>query len=200
MCFLPSMNGNRYFGSLLLSRLVQWMRGNTDCLFLYTLADGFVGKCGYVYQAANFHYIGSFTSCVYRCRGTGERIHPRSARLLLEENAAYDGVEKRFWLTHEFCEYKGIEKIQGVMFRYIYPLNRRARDILSGYPEYGALPYPKEEDLKYRLRSAKGRYVPIPPPGFNKEICQFNTQKWGMAQPGEEDERYGQNHIRFQGA
>ncbi len=60
MCFLPEMNGNQCFGSRVLSQLVKWLKRNTDCLFLYTLADGIMGKCGYVYQAANFRYIGSF--------------------------------------------------------------------------------------------------------------------------------------------
>lgn len=73
MCFLPQQNGNGYFGSLALSALVKWMRVNTSCLFLYTLADGIEGKCGYVYQAANFHYLGSFTTSVYRDAFTGEK-------------------------------------------------------------------------------------------------------------------------------
>ena len=30
-----------------------------------------MGKCGYVYQASNFHYVGSFTTSVYRDSLTG---------------------------------------------------------------------------------------------------------------------------------
>ena len=118
-----------------------------------------MGKCGYVYQAANFRYIGSFPTSVYRCTATGEKIHPRSARLLLEENAALDGVERRFWLTHGYCEYKGIEKINGLMFRYLYPLNRKAERILNAYPEYRGLPNPKDKDLRFTMRTAPG-YIP----------------------------------------
>ena len=84
MCFLPSENHNGYFGSLALSTLAKWLRENTGCLFLYTLADGIMGKCGYVYQAANFRYLGCFTTSVYRCMATGEKIHPRSAGQLLK--------------------------------------------------------------------------------------------------------------------
>ena len=134
MCFTPAMNGNRYFGSRALSLLVKWLRAHTCCLFLYTLADGIMGKCGYVYQAANFHYLGSFSTSVYRCTATGEKIHPRSARLLLEENAAFDGVKKRHWLTYGYCQHKGIEKINGRMFRYLYPLDSRGRKALKGVP------------------------------------------------------------------
>lgn len=177
MCFLPEMNGNQSFGSRVLSQLVKWLKRNTDCLFLYTLADGIMGKCGYVYQAGNFRYIGSFTTSVYRCTATGEKIHPRSARILLEENAAFDGVERRFWLTHGYCEYKGIEKINGLMFRYLYPLNKQAEKILNSYPEYRGLPNPKDTNLKFTMRTAPGVYTPIPPPVFNRDVCQFNMQK-----------------------
>ena len=45
-------------------------------------------------------------------------------------------MERRFWLTHGYCEYKGIEKINGLMFRYLYPLNKEAERILNAYPEY----------------------------------------------------------------
>lgn len=89
MCFLPKMNQTNYFGSLALSTLVKWLKENTDCLFLYTLADGIEGKCGYVYQAANFYYGGYFKTSVYRHSITSEKIHPRSARILLEENAQF---------------------------------------------------------------------------------------------------------------
>ena len=130
-----------------------------------------------MYQAANFRYIGSFPTSIYRCTATGEKIHPRSARLLLEENAALDGVERRFWLTHGYCEYKGIEKINGLMFRYLYPLNKEAERILNAYPEYQGLPNPKDKDLRFTMRTAPGVYTPVPPPVFNRDVCQFNTQK-----------------------
>ena len=54
MCFLPEMNHTQYFGSLTLSYLIKWLQKYTDCLFLYTLADGIEGKCGYVYHASKF--------------------------------------------------------------------------------------------------------------------------------------------------
>lgn len=178
MCFLPEYNGTRSFGSLVISSLVKWLRANTDFLFLYTLADGIMGKCGYVYQASNFRYAGSFTTSVYRDSVTGEKIHPRSARLLLEENAAFDGVARRHWLTYGYCQYKGIEKINGRMFRYLYPLTKEARRILEGYPEYAGLAYPKDGDLLFTMRTGPGQYRPISQPQFNKEVCQFNVQRY----------------------
>lgn len=178
MCFLPEMNRTQYFGSLALSCLIKWLRGHTDCLFLYTLADGIEGKCGYVYQASNFFYCGSFKTSVYRDRATLEKIHPRSARILLEENARYDGVKKRHWLTHDFCEHKGIEKINGLMFRYIYPLTREGGRILNCYPAYVRHGYPKNDSLLFERRIANRKYEKIIQPQFNKHICRYNTQHY----------------------
>ena len=109
---------------------------------------------------------------------TGEKIHPRSARLLLEENAAFDGVARRHWLTYGYCQYKGIEKINGRMFRYLYPLTKEAKRVLESYPEYAGLSYPKDGDLRFTMRIGLGQYHPISQPQFNKEVCQFNVQRY----------------------
>ncbi|UDN61690.1 hypothetical protein [Clostridioides sp. ES-W-0016-02] len=161
MCFLPEMNYNQYFGSRTLSLLIRWLRKNTGYLFLYTLADGIEGKCGYVYQASNFYYCGYFKTSVYRDKETGEKIHPRSARKLLEENAHYDGVKKRYWFTHCFCEYKGIEKINGLMFRYIYLLTKEADVILKYYKNYVRHRYPKDKNLLFERRIDNRKYEKI---------------------------------------
>lgn len=178
MCFHPSENGNGYFGSLALSALIKWVRQETGCLFLYTLADGVMGKCGYVYQAANFRYLGHFLTSVYRDAATGEKIHPRSAGLLLKENADLDRVHRRHWLTHEFCAMKGIEKIDGRMFRYIYPLSGEAKNILQQYPQYQSLSYPKDKDLFFRVRTGDRQYMEIAPPRFDRDVCRYNPQKY----------------------
>lgn len=178
MCFLPKMNHNQYFGSLALSALVKWLKQNTDYLFLYTLADGIEGKSGYVYQSANFYYLGDFKTSVYRDCLTLEKIHPRSARVLLEENALLDGVKKRNWLTQEFCKQKGIDKINGRMFRYIYPLNKSALCILKCYPHYIRGNYPKDSCLIFEKRVSKGKYIKIQQPKFDRNACKYNTQNY----------------------
>ena len=175
MCFLPEMNQNNYFGSRTLSALIKWLRDYTDCLFLYTLADGIEGKCGYVYQASIFFYCGYFKTSVYRDSRTLEKIHPRSARILLEENARFENVAKKHWLTQEFCEFKGIEKINGRMFRYIYPLTNEAKKLLEAYP-YQRQNYPKDKDLRFEKRIAYRKYEKIPQPTFDRQICFYNTQ------------------------
>lgn len=176
MCFLPSHNNSNY-GSAIMSRLVRWLSRNTDIKFLYTMADGIMGKCGYVYQASNFAYIGSFHTSVYMDKATKEKIHPRSCRSLNEENAAYEGKKKVFWLTHNFCEYKGISKIDGLMFRYVYPLTKPARKILAQYDAYKQLSNPKDADLVFRERVAKGKFEQIDKPAFNMEVLVHNAQK-----------------------
>lgn len=175
MCFLPEFNNSNY-GSQALSVLIKWMKQNTECIFLYTLADGIMGKCGYVYQASNFTYIGSFVTSVYMDKTTGEKIHPRSAKKLCEENAKFSGKKKVFWLTDDFCKYKNIDKINGLMFRYIYPLNKYAKRILK--KEYNKMDYPKDKDLKFTKRIANGRFMEIEQPVFNMNCFNYNFQKY----------------------
>lgn len=176
MCFLPKYNNNQNFGSRVCSMLVRWMKDNTNCLFLYTLADGIMGKCGYVYQASNFKYIGNFKTSVYMDIITGEKIHPRSAKQLLVENAKWEGKDKVFWLTDAFCKYKGIDKINGLMFRYIYPLNNKAKRILKKYPEYQNKKNPKNEDLIFERRVKNGKFERISRPNFNMNVFNYNYQ------------------------
>lgn len=176
MCFLPECNETRSFGSRVCSKLVKWCKQNTECLFLYTLADGIMGKCGYVYQASNFQYIGKFKTSVYMDIKSGEKVHPRSAKQLCIENAKWSGKDKVFWLTHDFCKYKGIDKINGLMFRYIYPLNANAKNILSQYQDYIGLPNPKQIDLTFEKRVDNGKFQQIPQPQFNMNVFEHNYQ------------------------
>jgi hypothetical protein len=178
MCFVPEINNSNY-GSKIMAILVRWLKENSNIIFLYTLADGIMGKCGYVYQASNFRYIGSFKTSIYMDRDTQEKIHPRSAKNLCKENAVYEKKEKVFWLTHNFCEYKNLDKINGLMFRYIYPLNKIAKEILSNYPEY-ILKNPKDKSLVFEKRVAKGKFVKIDTPNFNMDTFKYNYQKWDV--------------------
>jgi hypothetical protein len=181
MCFLPEVNNSNY-GSRIMSILVKWVKKNTDTLFLYTLADGIMGKCGYVYQASNFKYIGNFKTSVYFDNNSGEKIHPRSAKQLCIENAIYANKKKVFWLTHDFCEHKNIDKINGLMFRYIYPLSRKAMKILNEYPEYLNNKNPKEGDLVFEKRVCKGSFEKIGQPDFNMNVFNHNFQKYNDGQ------------------
>jgi len=178
MCFLPKINNSNY-GSKIMSILIKWVKMNTNVDFIYTLADGIMGKCGYVYQASNFRYIGKFKTSVYMDRVTKEKIHPRSAKQLCIENAEYENKKKVSWLTHNFCEYKGIDKINGLMFRYIYPITKKGKKILSKYDDYLHNKNPKDDDLVFTKRIEKGKFIQIEMPNFNMDIFNHNYQKWG---------------------
>jgi hypothetical protein len=177
MCFLPEKNKSN-FGSVAMKLLITWIKSNTRVKFIYTMADGIMGKCGFVYQAANFKYIGSFKTDVYMDKLTGEKMHPRSTKKLHVENAKLIGKDKVFWLTPDFCELKGIDRIRGLMFRYIYPLDKKSRKMLDSYEEYRNLKNPKEVDLFFEKRSGYGKYEQIPKPIFNMDVFTHNYQKY----------------------
>ena len=155
MCMLDSEPKNSE--TQMISQVVRWIKDNCpEVKFLYTLADGIMGKCGYVYQAANFYYGGEYWTDSYMSR-KGEKVHPRTTRQLCKDNWLYHYDERSsgfsqdfkdnhdrkvanalanntkppkeqvFWLTPEFMNHVGMRKIKGKMFRYIYPLNKRAK-------------------------------------------------------------------------
>jgi hypothetical protein len=177
MCFIPSLN-NSNSGSYILKLLMVWLKENTEIKFIYTLADGIMGKCGYVYQASNFYYIGNFKTSVYYDTQTGEKIHPRSAKKLCEENARLLGKKKVFWLTSDFCSLKKIDKINGLMFRYILPIDKKSKRILSNYPEYINNKNPKDKDLVFERRIGNGKFEKINKPNFNMGVFNHNYQKY----------------------
>jgi hypothetical protein len=178
MCFLPQMNDNKSFGSQVMSKLVKYIKNNyPEIKFLYTLADGIMGKVGYVYQASSFVYIGSFWTSVYMDNATKEKIHPRSAKQLCIENAKFENKPKVFWLTQKFCDYKNISKIDGLMFRYMLPLTNEAKKIMKDYPEYKSIKNPKSEALKFKKRVGDKQFVFIEQPKFNMNVFNYNYQK-----------------------
>lgn len=175
MCFIPECNeGN--FGSRIISSLIKYLQQeHKQILFLYTLADGIMWKPWYVYQASNFNYIGSFDTLVYLDTKTGEKIHPRTSKALCQENAKFVWKEKIFWLTYDFMEMKWIQKIQGKMYRYIYPLNKKAKKIFSEY-SFWKDKRPKKEDLKwYRMKQWEKSCIPMPE--FNMWLLTWHNKK-----------------------
>lgn len=174
MCFSPSFNNNNQTGSQIISALVKWSKSNTECTFLYTMADGIVGRVGYVYQASNFLYGGSFWTDVYM-GSDGEKIHPRSAKVLLKENAEWKGKDKLCWLTADFNKMKGIKRIRGKMFRYMIPLNKKGRKLLvdNGWNTS----YPKDGDLLWKEQTDKGVYTNLDKqPPFVLDCVNVNRQ------------------------
>lgn len=158
MCMDDSMPRNSE--SQMLAQVVRWMKKNLpEKKFLYTWADGIVGKAGYVYQGSNFYY-GQFIWTDIYISPSGEKIHPRSSKQLLKENAEFLGKEKLFWLTPDFMKIKGIRRIRGKQFRYIYPLGKKSEEILrrESTVTWNKI-YPKEVDLQWKEQIGKGDYI-----------------------------------------
>jgi len=63
------------------------------------------------------------------------------------------------------------------MFRYIYPLNKKASVILNLFDKYKNLANPKEKDLKFYKRIADSKRIEIKQPEFNMNIFNYNYQK-----------------------
>ena len=171
MCMDDDMPRNSE--SQMISATVRWMKKNTDCLFLYTMADGIMGKCGYVYQASNFYFGEKYWTPVYLMEN-GEKLHPRSSNSLCKENAKF--LEKKYgkkflekykpdangerypkYFTSDFMLHRGIKRIDGLMFRYLYPLNKKAKKIMlkdSSMP--WSKKYPKDKDFpNFRAQISK---------------------------------------------
>lgn len=155
MCMLEEMPRNSE--SQMLSSTIKWIKRNLDKQYLYTWADGIVGKPGYVYQAANFYYGGFIWTDIY-IGADGEKIHPRTTKHLCRENAEMIGKEKVFWLTPEFMRVKGIRRVRGKQFRYIMPLNKRAKKELRNSTVNWSIDYPKHSNLEWKEQVDRGKY------------------------------------------
>jgi hypothetical protein len=174
MCMDDSMPRNSE--SQMLAQVVRWMKTNLpEKKFLYTWADGIVGKVGYVYQGSNFYY-GNFIWTDIYISPLGEKIHPRSSKALLKENAEFSGKEKLFWMTPDFIKIKGIRRIRGKQFRYIYPLNKKSKELLrrESTVVWNKI-YPKEVDLLWKEQKGKGDYVLLTSkPEMNLSVVEYN--------------------------
>ena len=175
MCLTIDLNDTKGAGSQMVSSTIKWLKNNTTCQFLYTMADGIMGKCGFVYQASNFYYGEQYFTSVYLMEN-GEKLHPRTSKELCKENAEFSGKEKVFWMTTDFMEHKGIKRIDGLMFRYLYPLNKKAKRMMlressmnwdKNYPKSKQLEWVDVTDMKNK-KTLKER------PPFTFENAKYN--------------------------
>ena len=211
MCMLDSEQKNSE--TQMISQVIKWLKRNhPEVLFLYTLADGIMGKCGYVYQAANFYYGGEYWTDSYMS-AKGEKVHPRTTRELCRENWKWHYYENSigfnkgfkdnhdfkvkqsvesgtklpkqqvFWLTPEFMKHIGMKKIKGKMFRYMYPLNKKAKKILLKKSQtkwvIGSGVYPKESNgaLQWKQMVGRKKYETMPSmPEWNLKVVEHNSK------------------------
>ena len=120
---------------------------------LYTWSDGMLGKPGYIYQSANFLYGGFIWTDSFFTE-QGERIHPRSYKELLKENAKMVGKDKLFWMTAEFERFKKIQRYKGNQLRYCYFLCSKGekKRLLKESQFDWTTNYPLKGDLKWKKR------------------------------------------------
>ena len=185
MCMKEEMPKNSE--SQMISAVVRWMKVNCpEKQYLYTWADGIMGKPGYVYQAANFLYGGFIWTQIY-ISAEGEKIHPRSSRRLCDENVKFKlerepdffvgkKGERIYWLTQDFLDHKGISKIHGKQFRYILPLNKKARKLLKKSKVEWSLNYPKNDDLVWDKSTTNGRERLDKMPYIDGDVTEYNNK------------------------
>lgn len=175
MCMDEDMPKNSE--SQMISCAIKWLKKNHPTVsFLYTMADGIMGKCGYVYQASNFYFGEKYWTDVYLMEN-GEKLHPRSTKSLLVENAKFSGKKKLFWFTTDYMKHKGIKKIKGYMFRYIYPLNEKAKKLMkNGSSLDWSLNYPKDSSLEWIDATDAKNKIKIKKPAFTFEKAKYNLK------------------------
>tara|TARA_Y100001973_G_C5172482_1_gene319909 strand:- start:641 stop:1426 length:786 start_codon:yes stop_codon:yes gene_type:complete len=178
MCLTDEMPKNSE--TQFLKMVKKWIQENTDIDLLYTMADGIMGKAGYVYQAFNFFYGGKFRTAVYRDTITGEKIHPRTARKLCEENAIFLQKERVHWLTPDYMKTKNLERIDGLMFRYMLPMNKKAKKHFKKSTVDWTLNYPKHKDIEFWKQIELGKYEKmIDWPVFTFDNMKYNKKMSG---------------------
>jgi hypothetical protein len=162
MCLIDEMPTNSE--SQFLAGVLRWMKINLKHVrFLFTWADGTLGKPGYVYQASNFFYGGYIWTDTYLTQN-GERIHPRT-------------MGSRPSLSY-LSEHR-IKHIRGKLFRYIYPLNRQATKLLDtstvSWSRDGDI-YPKATSLSWQENTVHGWRTLTTKPEFNLQFVEVNSR------------------------
>jgi len=137
---------------------------------IFTWSDALLGKVGYVYQASNFYYVGYIWTERYFTK-EGILIHPRSSKELCIENAKYLNKKKVFWLTDDYMKLKGLKKIKGKQFRYIYFLcsNKEKKLLLKESKLEINKIYPKEKELAWKEK-VNGKWSLCNKPLFNLNL------------------------------
>ena len=150
MCMDEKMPRNSE--SQMQSLVIQWMKKHTpEVKYLYTWADGIVGKPGYVYQAANFLYGGFIWSDVY-VTDEGEKVHFRTIQRKMKKVMNRMDTKYGPRPSDAHMGELGFSRVWGKQFRYIYPLNKRAKKSLKQSTMEWTREYPKDKDLQWKIK------------------------------------------------
>ena len=146
MCMTDDMPRNSE--SQMLSKLIKWVKANLpNVKVLFTWADGMLGKCGYVYQASNFIYVGYSPTDMYLKDGV--KIHPRQTKKLFGKGDNDTRLTCR--PTKEQMEQLGIEHWRGNQYRYIFFTcdKREKKRLMKECIVPLNVPPPKDKDLRW---------------------------------------------------
>ena len=133
----------------MMSAAVSWLRKKEpDLKYIFTWADGLVGKPGYVYQAFNFLYGGFIWTDTY-VTDKGEKVHPRTmqGRIPNTKNRKY-GMRPN---PEQLKELK-LSRVKGKQFRYILPMTKKMRKYLKHSTVEWNKQYPKDKDLEWKIK------------------------------------------------
>ena len=146
MCMDDSMGKNSE--TQMLSKVLTWLIQNTTIKFLFTWADGLVGKPGYVYQAFNFLYGGFIWTDTY-VTDKGEKVHPRTIQSQLPNTHNYKYGSRP---NPKQLKQLRLSRVKGKQFRYILPMNKKMRKFLKQSTVDWNLNYPKDKDLVWKIK------------------------------------------------
>ena len=147
MCMDESMERNSE--TQMMSKAMSWLRKKEPNLkYLFTWADGLVGKPGYVYQAFNFLYGGWTWTDTYVTE-KGEKVHPRTmqGKIPNTKNRKY-GMKPN---PEQLIELK-LSRVKGKQFRYILPMTKKMRKYLKHSTVEWHKQYPKDKDLEWKIK------------------------------------------------
>jgi hypothetical protein len=72
---------------------------------------------------------------------------------------------------------KGIKRIKGKQFRYILPLNKKAKKMLKESNMEWNIKYPKGVDLEWKEMVGQGKYEILKEePEFNLDVVEYNIR------------------------
>ena len=161
MCIADEMPKNT--ATKFISRVIKYLKVNEPQIkVLFTWADGMLGKCGYVYQAANFLYGGYIWTDTYFSE-SGEKIHPRATGVI-------GGRPSR-----DYQKNNGWVHFKGKQFRYVYFLTgkKEVELLIQTSPFQWVRGGAKGNDLAWR-KDVDGEWKESKPPDYVSSAVGFS--------------------------
>lgn len=174
MCMTEDMPRNSE--SQMLSQLIKYIKKECpEIKVLFTWADGMVGKPGYVYQAANFWYLGYIWTDMYMKDGI--KLHPRQTKQFFSKGKDDKRLSCR--PTLEQMNKLGISHFKGKQFKYLFfTCNKKTqRELKEECLEPLNREYPKGKDLQWKLKNKDGKWEFCDKPPYKTDM---NTQTKDM--------------------